>query len=248
MAAPTFVDSAANGVNGSSGTSIIISFTNAGDLDVVGEAADDYAIAILYKESTAAYTATPSGWTQVSGAPWDQDTGGFKYRADMWWKKLTGSEGAETWSWSGSAWRYGEVHVYRGLVTTENPVITVSADEETNQTNNPVNPGLTIARTDSGLFWGVWNFSDIGNTAAPTGFTYRIPSVTVSLNRNIIAYDDLTTSPGSSGTVTGNLSGTIDWPLTVLVEIATQAAATLPPGLGPDLHMTQPLQHHVALL
>lgn len=223
MAAPTFVDAAANATTGASGTSVTVEFAGIGEQDVVGEATNDIAVVAIYKESTAAYTATPTGWTQAVGAPWDQDTGGFKYRADIWWKRIDGTEGTETWSWAGAAWRLADCVVYRGCLTSETPTVTIVADKETVQASNPVHPGLTIARTDSGLIWFVFNFSDISNTGAPSGFTYRSAYGTPAV-RNILSYDKLTTSPGDSGTVTGNLGGTIDYPLTVLVEIATTVA------------------------
>lgn len=231
MPAPTYVDSGASGVNGSNGTSVVINFTGSASSDVVGEQSNDFAVVPIYKESTAAYTATPTGWTRFASVPIDQDTAGYKYTCDLWGKKLDGTEGSETWSWSGSTWRYGECAVYRGLLSTEWPVVQVVVEKETDQNNNPVHPGCTIQRTDSMLLWIVFNFADIDNSAAPSGFTFRDPDAITGLATNIRIYDDLSTSPGASGTITGNLSGDIEYPVSILVELATVAgeAAALAP-------------------
>jgi hypothetical protein len=132
--------------------------------------------------------------------------------------------------------------VYRGLITTETPIIGTLVEEETAQNSQPVHPGITIARNDSGLLWKVFNFSDIGNTGAPTGFTYRQPATggSPSSARNILTYDDLSTSPGASGTVTGNLSGDIEYPLTVLMELVTEAGAA---GGQPYMKRTEFVPH-----
>ena len=238
MAAPTFVDAAATDVNGAPGTSAAISFTSTFALDVVGEATDDYAIAALYKESTSAVTA-PSGWTLLGQA--DQDTGGFKYRAYVYGRRIDGSETTATWSWSGSTWRYLECAVYSNAITTEDPVITFVSEEETAQNTTPTHAGITIQRSNSGLVWIVFNFSDVGNTTAPTGFTHRVPWPGSSLDRNILIYDDLTVSPGASGTVSVTLGGDIEWPLTVLLELATEAGAPAVTAVGASMQ-TLPLE------
>ena len=229
MAAPTFVDSGANGVNGASGTSCVLNFAGSAALDIIGEAANDYAIVALYKESNAA-VSTPAGWTLLGQN--DQSTGGFKYRAAVYGKRLTGSETTVTWSWTGSTWCYLEAAVYRNAVTTEDPVVTYVAEAETAQNTAPNHAAITVKRANSALVWIVFNFSDISNTTAPTGYTYRLPDAT-SLERNILIYDDLTTTAGSSGTVTATLAGDIEYPLTVLLELATEAG-TSPTTLTPS--------------
>ena len=123
MAAPTYVDSTGNTVAPGSGTSIVFAWS-----DLTGVATDDYAFALLLKESTAAFTATPSGWTQYH--VWDQATGGFKYRAEVWRKRVSGDSGSITWSWSGSTWREGAMGVWRSAVTTEDPVLPTTPDED----------------------------------------------------------------------------------------------------------------------
>ena len=218
MAAPTFLDFDQDpATNGGSGTSVVFDWGS-----ITGEADDDVALCAIYKESTAAYTATPTDWAQVSGFPVDQDTGGFKYRTDLWWRRRAGDAGTATWSWSGSTWRYSEMAVYQGAYTGDDPPIpTLTADEETAQNTSPVHPGITIARTDSGLVWIVYNFSDISNTTPPTGHTHRLEAL--SGNRNIVWYDDLSTTPGATGTISATLAGDIEWPLTVALELATEA-------------------------
>ena len=226
MAAPTFVgiESLANGAGGGNGTSAVFSWDG-----ITGEADDDIGLMLIYKESTAAYTATPSGWNQLG--PWDQDTGGFKFRTDIWWRRRAGDTGTATWSWSGSTWRDYDNLVHRNGITSETPVIGVTADEETAQNTAPTHPGITIARSNSGLVWAVFNFSNINNTTAPTGFAFRSDSLAAA--RNVLSYDDLTTSPGASGTVSATLSGDIEYPLTVLMELVTEAAAGKAPPPSP---------------
>lgn len=216
MAAPTFVDDEEDpGGGGASGTSVVFEWG-----DVTGEADNDVALFAIYKESTAAYTATPAGagWAQAVGAPWTQDTGGFKYLADLWWRRRAGDTGAATWSWSGATWRYAVGAVYRGVVTGETPLLSPTADEETSQNAEPVHPGITVARTDSGLVWVVFNFTGTTTTTAPAGFTRRGPSTSMEVH----AYDDLTVSAGATGTVTGDLADP-EYALSVLLELATEA-------------------------
>src|SRR5687767_2363638 len=112
MASPTFVDVGSPGTKGLSATSAVITFNTAGDFDVVGEATNDVAVVVLYKESTSAVTAPASGIWNLVGT-FDQDTGGFRYRAYVYWAYLTTSLTTETWSWTGAAWRYAEVWVGR---------------------------------------------------------------------------------------------------------------------------------------
>lgn len=209
MAAPTFVDADVHTAFGG-GTSVAFDWGT-----VTGEADDDISLAYIYRESTAAYTATPSGWAQVSGFPIDVDTGGFHYRADLWWRRRSGDTGSATWSWSGSAWRGLIGAVWRGAITTETPIVTVSLDEETAQNTQPSNPGLTVARANSALLFFVWNFN--GTTAtAPSGFAER-------LDADAFVFDDLTVTPGATGAVSATL-GDPEYAFSALLELASEAA------------------------
>jgi hypothetical protein len=191
---------------------------------------------ITNRESTEATTSVTSGWTHVATFPVQQATGGFKYQTDIWWKRLTGTAEAlmsVVWT-SSSIWRDGIMVVYRGLITTETPVINITADTETAQNTQPVHPGITISRSNSGLLFVVANFNDISGGTPPTGFTERKGSSWAA--RNLVAYDDLTTTTGATGTVTGALGGDVEYPQTILLELVTEAAgggAVIPPGLGP---------------
>jgi hypothetical protein len=220
MAAPTFVDAGTVGTTGTSAANAPISFSGTNPGDIVGETTNDYAFVFLYKESTAAVTA-PGGWDALGTA--DQDTGGFKYRVHVYGRRIDGTEVNPTWSWTGSTWRYAECVVYQNAITTEAPAVVVTFDEETAQNTTPTHPGITITRSNSGLVYVIFNFSDIDNTTPPTGFTHR--SSTGATGRNVLMYDDLSTTTGASGTVTQTLSGDIEYPLTVLIELATEAAA-----------------------
>jgi hypothetical protein len=225
MAAPTFVDTGAyETTGGGTNNKIDISLTGAGDLDIVGEAADDVAIVITNRESTEATTSVTADWNHFASVPVQQATGGFKYQTDAWWKRLTGTAEAlfnVTWT-SSSIWRDGIMLVYRGLITTETPVINLTTDVETAQNTQPVHPGITISRSNSGLLFVVANFNDISGGTPPTGFTERKGSSWAA--RNLVAYDDLTTTTGATGTVTGALGGDVEYPLTLLIELVTEAA------------------------
>ena len=220
MAAPTFVD-VENDPDTAGGNGNNISFAWA---DITGEATDHLAICALYKESTAAYTATPSGANQVSGFPVDQSTGGFKYRADLWWYRVPASPATLTWTWSGGTWRFGRLVLYSGLINSETPIINASQDNEGAQDTQPNHPGITIARTDSGLLWVTWNFS--GSTGiAPSGYTQRLAT---EGSPEILAFDDLSTTPGASGaTGSANLADP-EYALSCLMEIATVAGGAAP--------------------
>lgn len=220
-AAPTFVDfddSPAGG--GSSATSTTFNWNN-----IAGLANDDVAVVYIYRETTAAYTATPaaSGWAQLANAPCDQGSGGFKFRADIWWKRRAGDTGTVTWSWSGAAWRFNMGAVYRGLITSETPIIGLSCDAEANQNDEPIHPGITIARTESAIAWTVFNFTGTTNTTTPTGFTAINGGGGGAGNVEVIGYYDLSTSPGAYGTITGDLADP-EFALSAAMELVTAAA------------------------
>lgn len=212
MAAPTFVDSAASSTGAGNGTSLSFAWAN-----LVGLATDDLVIAVIYRETVTAYSAQPSGWTQVSGFPQDQSSGGLKYRCDVWWKRFAADSGTITWSWTGSDWRNGMWAAWRGAITTETPIVTVGFDAEVNQNDQPSNPGITVARNNSALMWAVWNF-DGNSSTPPSGFTERGDAGEVEMA------DDLTTTTGATGTVAGVFVNP-EWPSSVLLEIASEAAA-----------------------
>jgi len=226
VAAPTFVDFGAyETTGGGTNDRIEVSFTAAGDLDIVGEAADDVAIIFTNRESTEATSSVTAGWNHFAGLPIQQATGGFKYQTDGWWKRLTGT--AETtfsvvWP-TNNIWRDGIMLVYRGLITTETPVINLTTDVETPQNTNPTHPGITVARNNSGLLYVVANFNDVSPGTPPTGYTTRNGATRAAAPLGA-AYDDLTTTTGATGTVTPALGGDIEYPLSILMELVTEAA------------------------
>lgn len=198
--------------------------------DVAGEADNDVVYEFIYKESTAAYTATPSGWSQVAGFPTDQSTGGFKYRMDVWWRRRAGDTTTATWTWSGSTWTYAKGWLGRGGLTTGDPLATISIDKEAAQNTQPSNPGLTVARTDSGLIFAIWNFSGTTSTTDPAGFTERPASLQNSAE--MFVYDDVITTPGATGAVAATL-GDPEYASSVLIEFATQAGGAAATSLVP---------------
>jgi hypothetical protein len=218
MAAPTFVDYEENGAGADSTTAI---FNWA---DVAGVANDDVALVGLYREDDSAYDATPTDWAQVSGAPWDQTTGGLKFRADLWWKRRTaGDTGAQQWEFP-TTWRHYFALVFRGLITTETPIIGAVAEMEAAQNTEPGHPGITIARSNSGLAWFVFNNAGTQNAVTPTGDGAGFTLVNPASDREVIAYYDLSTVVGAYGAITGDLVNP-EYPLSVAVELITEAAA-----------------------
>lgn len=211
MAAPTYVDG--NTQTGGGGQTSA-TFDWAG---ITGVANDDVGVVAIYKESTAAFTATPTGWTQLG--PWDQSTGGFKYRADLWWKRrAAGDTGNATWSWSGPTWRSLRGTVYRGLITSETPVIGASSDMETAQNTSPSHPGITVARTDSGVLAVVFSFTENTVSTPPSGLTEQEAG-----NHETHHLVDLSTTTGATGAIATTLSDP-EYSGTVVVELVTAAA------------------------
>jgi hypothetical protein len=240
VAAPTFVD-VENDPDSAGGNANSISFAWA---DITGEATDQTAIIALYKESTAAYTATPAGANQFAGFPLDNSTGGFKYRTDLWWYKVPASPATLTWSWTGNTWRFGKLLLYSGLVTTETPIINLATDTEAAQNTQPDHPGITITRSESGLLWICWNFSSATLTP-PAGYAQRNAAGEGACE--ILVMDDLTTTTGVTGNVAGTLSDP-EYALTGLMEIAVVGGGAAqdtpelygrPRGLRGDRHMRQ---------
>lgn len=215
MPAPTLVDfDALNNVEGA-GTSVVVDWSA-----LSGLADNDIVIVPIYKEHADAYTATPSGWNQVSGAPWNQDTGGFKFMGDLWWRRRSGDSGTATWSWTNSVWRArGTVSVWRGCITSEAPLLGAVAEEEAAQNTEPGHPGITVARSNSGLLKFVFNNTASAVTTLPTGF-----SDVSAVSFPIQVFYDLTTTPGATGAINTDLVDP-EWPLSVVVELVTEAAA-----------------------
>ena len=209
--------------------------------DFTSEADNDIALFLIYKESTAVLTP-PAGWTEVAGFPVDDSVGGFKYRADLWWRRRAGeaNNATYTWSWTGSTFHAGVELVYRGCITTQTPILTVGIDTEAAQTDQPVNPGIELTSDAAALLFLIWNF---GNTlqTAPSGFTERWDNSAEGNKAN----DDLTTVSGATGTVTGNLV-TPDYAMSVLLELASQVANT-PEGLGRPFGLRGRQQMHQLL-
>jgi hypothetical protein len=215
LAAPTFVASPAINTQHGNGTTVAFSWD-----DIAGLADNDVGILTLYKESTSTVTLA-TNWAEITGSPFVQDTGGFKFRQHVYWRRRASDTGAFTFSWTGSTWRNAKFGVWRNLITTETPIIGQTLEEETSQNTQPGHPGINITRSNSGLLWVVGNFSDADITTPPTGHTERAD---VGVAMNCFLTDDLTTTAGASGTVSATLSDP-EWALSVLMELITEAAA-----------------------
>ncbi len=190
----TFVDDEIEA--GSSKTSHTFSWT-----DFVGEATNDVVVVALYRESTAAYGATPSGWNQVAGFPQSVSTGGFKYQVDLWWRRVSGDSGTAVWSWTGAAWSSMLAMGFRGCTTSATPITGAALDTEAAQNDQPVHAGITVSLATSALGFFTFAFASNIDSGDPAGYTDP-----TSTGHEIHSYYKLTTAAGVTGTVSGNLA------------------------------------------
>ncbi len=191
---------------------------------IVGEADNDIAIVVIYRETTATITP-PAGWTLIDvSLPVQQATGGFKYEVTAYWHRRSGAETTHTWSWTGSAWSQLIASVFRGCTTSATPILTVSIDMETAQNNEPVNPGLVVAQATSALFFATTNFAGTGIDTNPTGFTPTFVG-----GDNLISWYNLTTAAGATGNVSGDL-GDPEYAGSILIELGAVAPAAAVTG------------------
>lgn len=213
MAAPTFVDD--DEVAG--GTSTTVSF-NWGNL--TGEADNDVAVVMLYGEAAADPTSIPTGWALYHS--WDQTTGGFKYRSHVYWRRRSGDTGAITFTFAGNVWRSGRLGLYRGCITSETPLLPSTPDEdiEAAQNTQPSHPGITVARANSGALFASWAFAAGTIVTDPTGYQFRD-----STSSEVHFWDDLTTTPGATGTVAASLADP-EYCSEILIELVTEAVAS----------------------
>ena len=193
--------------------------------NLTGEAANDYVVWALYKENTD--VPTPGSGVTLHG-PYTQSTGGFKYEMYIGIYKVAGGEsGTKTIAtWTNSNWRQYSAACWRGAITTETPIVTIDDDIESSQNAEPVHPGITIARSNSGLLWFTGNFT--GTTAAlPTGTGFSFTEIGDG-GETTTAYDITSIATGATGTITGDLTDP-EYAMSVLVELATEAggAATV---------------------
>lgn len=198
--------------------------------DITGEANDDIAVAYIYGEFTANPTSVPTGWNLYH--TWDQTTGGFKYRAWVYWRRVSGDTGDVIWTFDDSVWRMGSFKLYRGCITTGTPLLpsTPVVDIETAQNTEPSHAGITIERKNSGLLFTTYGFSASDVTSDPSGFTRR----EVGTSYEIHNWDDLTVSPGATGAVAADLVNP-EYASSILIELVTQPATliTWPSGFEP---------------
>lgn len=214
MPAPTFVDKDTD--LGGSSTSVAFTWAN-----IVGVANDDVGIALLYGEAQADPTGVPSGWTLYHS--WDQATGGFKYRAHVYWKRrAAGDTGAVTFTFAGNVWRAGLMGVWRGLITSGTPLVPATPDDniETAQNTEPSHPGITVANANSGLLFGTWGFAASAITTSPTGYTRRD-----DVDGEVHFWDDLTVTAGATGAVAADLVDP-EWCSEILIELVTELPIT----------------------
>lgn len=218
MAAPTFVDKDTD--LGATSTSVAFSWAN-----ITGEADDDVAIAFLYGEAAANPTGVQANWTLYH--TFDQSTGGFKYRAHVYWRRRAGDTGTVTFTFAGSVWRAGVMSVWRPANPGENPLLPSTPDDdiEAAQNTEPSHAGITVARANSGLIFATWNFLDTGITTSPTGYTRRD-----DVNEVVHVWDDLTVTAGATGAVAADLVDP-EYASSILIEMITEAAA----GGGPTV-------------
>ena len=209
MADATFVDFEQGPVPGAA-TSVAFDWGN-----IAGEADDDVAIAAIYREVNQEFSATPAGWFPY--ATWLQVGSTPDYRIDVYWRRRSGDAGAVTWTWATSAFASLMGFVFRGLITTENPLLpqSPSVKEESAQNTQPSHPGIEIRRRTSTLLHIIANFTGVFTGTPQGGF-----SEVQGTDREIYAQYDLSTVPGPSGVVAATLTDA-EWASSILIELVT---------------------------
>ena len=109
MAAPAYRSGTA--VTNGTSTSCALSLPS-------GFASNDILVAVVFKENTAAFNATPTGFALVTGGRNTNDA----YSVDIYWKRADGTEtGNQSFTWTGSVPRSGYMVAISGCITSGDP-------------------------------------------------------------------------------------------------------------------------------
>jgi hypothetical protein len=138
-----------------------------------GFAANDILIAVVFKENTAAFSATPSGFALVTGG---RDIATGFYSVDIYWKRATGAEsGSQTFTWSGSVPRAGYMVAISGAVTRGDPWNPATLAAWAGSNSGAMSASSVTTTVDDTLILGVYTVDNGGATwTAGSSMTERI--------------------------------------------------------------------------
>ena len=138
-----------------------------------GFAANDILVAVVFKENTNAFSATPSGFALVTGGR-DTNDG---YSVDIYWKRATGSEsGSQTFTWSGSVPRSGYLVAISGAITSGNPWDPATlAAWASNSSSGVISANTVTTTVAETLLLGIYTIDNGGTTwTSGSSMTERI--------------------------------------------------------------------------
>lgn len=220
--------------------------------------ADDIAILVVESENEAISLSDAQGFVEVTNSPQFAGTAGVDpaNRIAVYWKRLLSPPGVGPTIADAGNHVTGQLHVFRGVKTTGNPWnITAGANDAVEDEFGDV-PGATTTVADclvvlicgsSDNFTRTTEFSDWTNAdlATLTERTDNTNTVGVGGGHGMATGEKAT--PGAYGTTTVTLaSASYKGLMSIALEGA--AAADIPPGLGPIVHMRQSFHHDAALL
>lgn len=145
---PTFfADTGTGETAGSATSSVLTSPANIANNHIM--------IYAIYKGSSAALTLpVGEGWTEATGSPFFNSGGHYTH---ILWKRSDGSEPAtHTFTWTGSAFRYGHCAVFAGCATSGSPFDQepAAAYKTTSGSNrNYPDISITTAVANTLIFW-----------------------------------------------------------------------------------------------
>lgn len=197
-AAPTFVSMSAIAAN--SGADITITLGT--------HAADDIIILLCWVRDTNDTMATPSGWTAVTGTPFDR---GASSRYWLFWIRATSSSETNPTcdkdTLTGN--HYGAAVVYRGAITTGDPFDTVGTPNT--GTGDPAVLNPVTASVNEDLIIAAVGAEDDNNAATtttatdPATFTDHYVESGIGADGAIVFAEGAQTTANNSGNVS------VDW-------------------------------------
>ena len=196
-----------------------------------GTATGDYVVAILYKENTAAVTVTPSDWVLLENG--NNVVSGAAFNGYVYVRKFTSGDANPNFAWTGSVWTDLQLRSYSGSTATgadgsdgHNKTVNANSTDTTAS-----EPAITTAIDQDIDLLTVTDFNGV-NCTYPSGWINAAGN-----GRDANAADKAGVTAGSQASQSVTLSAATSY---VAVQVAIKnanAAAGLPPGLGPDMCM-----------
>lgn len=189
-------------------------------------------IGILVVETANEAVTTPSGWTPVVSSPQGTGTAGgtAATRLSMYWRRaVSAAESAAAVADSGNH-QVGAILVFRGCITTENPVHVSAGTINATASTSATLPSVTTTVVDCVVIQAIAHGID-SNTAQLSGWSHggALTGLTQILNGS-----DKVQNGGGLGAVYGNLasagaSGTTNVTLGTAFAVGMISIALKPP-------------------